>query len=76
MTSISPIGSTYAIAQSGLNAATSQLAASAVNIASSGGDPSAQDGVGLASARTDFSANLAVIKTQDQMQKNLLDIRV
>jgi len=56
----------------GLKKAQSQLEGAAQNIASGSQDP--QDIVSLSQAATGFKANAAVIKTDDQMTKSLLDI--
>jgi hypothetical protein len=68
----------------GLDQAAAQLDAAAANIATAGAGP--PDGanldtvdlstqmVALMSAQTLFAANLATLKTTDQMQKSLIDI--
>lgn len=72
------------IAIQGLDQASAQLDAAAANIATAGAGP--PDGatldtvdlctqiVPLISAQTLFAANLATLKTTDQMQKSLIDI--
>jgi flagellar hook protein FlgE len=73
-----------AIALQGLQQAEVQLETAASAIAS-GGSTSANGSnldvvdlsaemVALMSAQTSFSANLATLKTADQMQKNLIDL--
>lgn len=73
------------IALQGLQQANAQLEAAAVKIASAGGGSSetptldavdlSAEMVALISARTLFDLNLATLKTADQMQKSLLDIK-
>jgi flagellar hook protein FlgE len=57
----------------GLKKATNTLQNAAQNIAGGSQDP--QDIVSLSQAATDFKANAAVIRTQDEMSKTLLDIK-
>ena len=57
----------------GLKKATNTLQNAAQNIAGGSQDP--QDIVSLSQAATGFKANAAVIKTDDEMQKSLLDIK-
>ena len=73
------------IALQGLQQANAQLEAAAVKIASAGGGSSetptldvvdlSAEMLALISARTLFDVNLATLKTADQMQKSLLDIK-
>ena len=65
--------STISTAIEGLKKAQSQLEGAAQNIASGSQDP--QDIVSLSQAATSFKANAAVIKTDDEMTKTLLDIK-
>ena len=57
----------------GLKKAQSQLEQASQNIASGSQDP--QDIVSLSQAATGFKANAAVIKTDDELTKTLLDIK-
>jgi hypothetical protein len=57
----------------GLKKATSTIENAAQNIAGGSQDP--QDIVSLSQAATSFKANAAVIKTDDEMTKTLLDIK-
>ena len=57
----------------GLKKASSQIENAAQNIAGGSQDP--QDIVSLSQAATSFKANAAVIKTDDEMTKTLLDIK-
>ena len=70
--SVSP-SSTTANAIEGLKKAQSQLEQASQNIASGSQDP--QDIVSLSQAATGFKANAAVIKTDDELTKTLLDIK-
>lgn len=68
------------LALSGLKAATARFDASAQRTARAG-DPAAEtdlvtDTVERISAKHDFSANLAVLKTADEMTRRLLDLKV
>lgn len=67
-----------AIAQYGLIAASNRFAESAQRIASMGVEGAnvdlASEVVDMTLAKTAFSANVAVIKTADEMQGSLLDI--
>jgi len=65
--------STTANAIEGLKKAQSQLEQASQNIASGSQDP--QDIVSLSQAATGFKANAAVIKTDDELTKTLLDIK-
>ena len=56
----------------GLKKATNTIENAAQNIAGGSQDP--QDIVSLSTAATSFKANAAVIKTNDEMTKSLLDI--
>jgi flagellar hook protein FlgE len=56
----------------GLKKAQDTLQNAAQNIAEGSQDP--QDIVSLSQASTGFKANAAVIKTEDQLSKSLLDI--
>jgi len=56
----------------GLKKASSQIENAAQNIAGGSQDP--QDIVSLSQAATSFKANAAVIKTDDELTKSLLDI--
>ena len=56
----------------GLKKATSQIEEAAQNIAGGSQDP--QDIVSLSQAATGFKANAAVLRTQDETTKSLLDI--
>jgi flagellar basal body rod protein FlgC len=65
------------IATSGLAAATARLDASAQRTARWGQDPSvdlAKEAVEQITAKAEFKANAAVIRTADQMMGELLDI--
>lgn len=57
----------------GLKKAQNTLDNAAQNIAGGSQDP--QDIVSLSQAATSFKANAAVIKTNDEMSKTLLDIK-
>jgi flagellar hook protein FlgE len=57
---------------SGLKRAQDQLDQSAQNVASGSLDP--KDVVDLSQAANLFKANVAVLKTSDEMQKSLLDV--
>ena len=57
----------------GLKKAQSQLEQASQNIASGSQDP--QDIVSLSQAATGFKANAAVIKTDAELSKTLLDIK-
>ena len=57
----------------GLKKAQSQLEQASQNIAGGSQDP--QDIVSLSQAATGFKANAAVIKTDDELTKTLLDIK-
>ena len=59
-------------AVSGMNHATAGLDQAAQNIASGPLDP--KDVVSLSQASTNFQANVAVLKSDDKMQKSLLNI--
>lgn len=61
-------------AYSGMMAASRQLDATAQSVA--GGDVTPVSAVGMITAKTDFQANAAVMKTADQMLGSLLDIKV
>ena len=65
--------STTANAIEGLKKAQNTLDNAAQNIAGGSQDP--QDIVSLSQAATSFKANAAVIKTDDQLAKTLLDIK-
>ena len=64
---------TTATAVQGLKKAQDQLQQAANNIAGGSQDP--QDIVSLSQASTGFKANAAVIRTDDQLNKSLLDIK-
>jgi hypothetical protein len=75
--------SASAIALQGLDQANTQLNAAAAAIATAGtgansGDPSlvnlAADIVSLTSAQTQFEANIATLKTSDQMEQSLINV--
>jgi flagellar hook protein FlgE len=81
MPTVTPIASSAAL--SGLRAATVRLDTAAQSIASrssSGPQPTGRDEatdlLDLVTARTDFAANLAVLRTGDQMMGALLNILV
>ncbi len=57
----------------GLKKATNTVNNAAQNIAGGSQDP--QDIVSLSTAATSFKANAAVIKTEDELSKTLLDIK-
>ena len=57
----------------GLKKATNTLQNAAQNIAEGSQDP--QDIVSLSQASTSFKANAAVIKTEGELNKSLLDIK-
>ncbi|MDQ7249537.1 flagellar basal body rod C-terminal domain-containing protein [Dongia sedimenti] len=57
----------------GLKKAQNTLQNAAQNIAGGSQDP--QDIVSMSQAATSFKANAAVIRTQDEMSKTLLDIK-
>ena len=67
-----------AIAQYGLTAASNRFAQSAQRISEMGVEGAnvdlASEIVDMSLAKTDFSANIAVIRTADEMQGALLDI--
>jgi flagellar hook protein FlgE len=63
------------IGTAGVLAATNRLARSAARTADGSGDLAAE-AVEQISAKTAFSASLAVVRTGDAMLKRLLDIRV
>jgi flagellar hook protein FlgE len=67
-----------AIAQYGLIAATNRFAESAQKVATMGVEGAnvdlASEFVNMTLAKTDLSANVAVIRTADEMQGALLDI--
>ena len=67
-----------AIAIGGLEQAQSQLENTAKRIAKPGnpvdGVDLSQEAVSLLQARTDFQANLATLKVNDQMVKSLFDV--
>jgi flagellar hook protein FlgE len=65
--------STISNAIDGLKKAQNTLDNAAQNIAGGSQDP--QDIVSLSQAATSFKANAAVIKTDDQLSKTLLDIK-
>lgn len=65
----------FSIAAAGALAATSRLAASAQRVAGGEGDL-ATEAVAQISAKTDFAANLAVLRVSDEITKRLLDLRV
>ena len=65
--------STVSTAIDGLKKAQNTLENAAQNIAGGSQDP--QDIVSLSQAATSFKASAAVIKTDDEMQKSLLDIK-
>jgi flagellar hook protein FlgE len=62
------------IAISGLNAATQRLTASANNIVQSPPDNLAEDIVNMKLAETAFKANVATIRTAEEMSDELLRI--
>jgi flagellar hook protein FlgE len=66
------------IAVNGLNQAVSHATQSAGNIANASLTGTNVDGdlVNLSVAKTDYAANATVIKTEEKMQKALLDIKV
>jgi hypothetical protein len=66
------------IARGGLMAATARFEASAERTARMGGDDSADpaaEAVTQIEAKTQFSANLGVIRIADEMWRSLLDIQ-
>jgi len=65
--------STVSTAIEGLKKAQSTVDNAAQNIASGSQDP--EDIVALSQAATSFKANAAVIKTDNEIQKSLLDIK-
>lgn len=65
--------STISNAIEGLKKSQNTLQQAAQNIAGGSQDP--QDIVSLSQAATGFKANAAVIKTDDQLTKTLLDIK-
>lgn len=65
--------STISNAIEGLKKSQNTLQQTAQNIAGGSQDP--QDIVSLSQAATGFKANAAVIKTDDQLTKTLLDIK-
>ena len=62
-------------ATAGMTMASNQLDQIASRQASGAGDP-VQDAVGEINAATSFKANLAVLRTADQMTGALLDMKV
>lgn len=73
--SVSPINTSSVLnnAVSGMNQATAQLDQASQNIANGPGvDP--KDVVSLSQASTNFQLNVAVMKSDDKMQKSLLNI--
>ncbi|MGO9084502.1 MAG: flagellar basal body rod C-terminal domain-containing protein [Candidatus Sulfotelmatobacter sp.] len=74
-----------AIALQGLQQAELQLENAATAIASAGADPStagpedvvdlSAEMTALTSAQTQYDANLATLKTADQMEQNLVNLR-
>lgn len=66
--------STISNAVEGLKKAQNQLAETAQNVAE--GEVSAEDVVSLSLAATSFKANAAVIRTDNEVQKSLLDVVV
>jgi len=72
-----------AIALQGLDQASAQLDAAASKIASVGASPNganldtvslSEEMVALMSAKTLYSANIATLKTSEQMQKSTIDL--
>jgi flagellar hook protein FlgE len=65
-------------AGNGLSQAVSRATQSAGNVANASLTGKNIDGdmVNLAAAKTDFAANASAIKTEEKMQKALLDIKV
>jgi hypothetical protein len=64
---------TASTAIEGLKKAQNVVENAAQNIAAGSQDP--QDIVALSQGATQFKANVAVLKTTDEMQKSLLDIK-
>lgn len=70
---ISPV-STVSTAVEGLKKAQAQIEQSAQNLAE--GPVSAEDVVAISLAATSFKANAAVIRTENETMKTLLDVTV
>jgi flagellar hook protein FlgE len=70
--SITPANNVMATAVSGLKRAENNLDDTAQNIAEGSLDP--KDIVELSQTSNDFKANTAVIRTENEMSKSLLDI--
>ncbi len=69
---VSPLSSAPQSAIEGLKKAQEKMLESAENIAQGSLDP--EDLVSLSLAAAGFKANVAVLKTEDEMTKSLLDI--
>ncbi len=69
---ISSLGSASQVAIEGLKRAEEKTLQAAQNIAEGSLNP--EDVVSLSLAAADFKSNVAVLKTQDDMTKSLLDI--